>query len=115
MTRAFGFGLFLAACVALAACGSDEKKPPPVDPKAPPAGSSAAFKDGFAPGCAAGTQDAHSSSSSLTLSRGGDKEQAHRYASEPDYKAGWDGGYNACWGAEHRGSMIGDFNPFGWF
>jgi hypothetical protein len=86
----------LAALLALAACGDDKNK---VDPRVAPAGS-AAFKDGYAAGCAVGIRDAD---------HPGDRLQAgatsgagsERYAKDLEFKRGWDKGYFACYDDEN--------------
>lgn len=67
-----------------------------VNPRIPPPGTPD-FRDGYFAGCPSGYADA---------GRDG-YEQAYRkdparYATEPDYRQGWDHGHNACYEDEKR-------------
>jgi len=98
--------LILASVVVLASCGGgdDEKK---VDPLAPPADSSAAFKEGYAKGCPAGTDAA--------AKQGGNWAGAkvdERYGRDLDYKSGWDKGYFTCYDHARHGSFFSGLDIF---
>lgn len=76
-----------------------------VNPQVPPPGS-AAFQLGYLRGCAAGFADAgRDGYHSLYVADGRDST---RYASDADYRGGWDRGHAACFEEEHRApAMIG--------
>jgi hypothetical protein len=78
----------VAVAFALAACtGSDL-----VNPQVTPPGSSIAFADGYSPGCLSGFTDANRTGYENTYSK-----DAGRYATDGEYRAGWDKGHDACY------------------
>ncbi len=103
-----GVILLSMALAVLAACGGggDSKKPAP-DPRQPPPNSSASFKEGYEQGCPAGTQSADASSSGWTNAK-----SDPRYATDLDFKKGWDQGFFTCQGLSRNSSFFGGLNPF---
>ncbi|MFI4988970.1 MAG: hypothetical protein ACHQF3_16205 [Alphaproteobacteria bacterium] len=99
--------LLLAATAALGACGGGDKKEPPPDPRAPPANSSATFKEGYEIGCPAGIESASASSSGWTNAK-----SDPRYASDLEFKKGWDQGFFTCQSQARNKSLFGGLNPF---
>jgi hypothetical protein len=92
-------GKFLAGLIAMAVValpllvfGGDL-----TSPQQPPPGSSRAFRDGYTDGCLTGFQDARRDG----YQQSGRKD-AERYLRDPDYKAGYDAAYKACYEEERR-------------
>jgi hypothetical protein len=82
--------------VVLVACLSRGCASGLVKPRGPPAGSDA-FQEGYLHGCNSGYSDAD---------RVGYKNRyavdQQRYASDADYRSGWEQGHNACYEDERR-------------
>jgi hypothetical protein len=78
----------IAIAVALSACTGGNL----VNPQITPPGSSIAFADGYSPGCLSGFDDANRTGYENAYSK-----DAERYATEGEYRAGWDRGHDACY------------------
>jgi len=89
---------FRPLCVAaiflsLAACTGEKL----VNPEVTPPGSSVSFADGYTPGCLSGFADANRVGYENSYTKDVD-----RYASDPEYRAGWNQGHDACYLEEQR-------------
>lgn len=72
-----------------------------VNPLVPPPGGTPAFNDGYVDGCWTGLADAGREGYYLTL-----RKDARRYASDADYKSGFDQAYPLCYEEERRHPKI---------
>jgi hypothetical protein len=97
-------GLVLGAGAGLAACNG----PVPDNPRLPPAGSSASFSEAYLYGCEAGSHDANPSGYVDKAPRD-DK----RYASDAEYRKGWDQGHASCYEDELRAPVMQDLDGGG--
>ncbi len=91
-------GLVLAAWLSTAPAGAL------VNPQVPPPGQSDAFNEGYVDGCRTGFQDAGRDG----YQTAGRKDE-NRYAATPDYKAGFDRAYKACFEEEKRNPKLFPF------
>jgi hypothetical protein len=91
--------LVLCASTWLAACNG----PVPVNPRVPPVGSNAAFSEAYIYGCESGSHDANPSG---YVDKG--SKDLKRYASDVDYKKGWDQGQAACYEDELKAPVMQD-------
>jgi hypothetical protein len=85
-------GGFLALA-ALAACQGG----PGAAPWSPPAGQSQAFNDGYVQGCLTGYMDAERDGTVIEQLR-----DEKRYATDADYRAGFEQAHTACYEEEKR-------------
>ena len=81
----------VAAVVLMNACATNM-----VNPQVPPPGSES-FKVGYLNGCASGFKDARREGYELNYIK-----DEKRYASDGDYRGGWDKGHTACYEEEIR-------------
>jgi hypothetical protein len=81
----------VCAAAVLAAC-----TPGLVNPAVPPPGTES-FQEGYIQGCASGYQDARREGYVAAYHK-----DAARYASEADYRLGWDEGHDRCYQDEMR-------------
>lgn len=75
----------------VAACATDLR-----NPQVPPPGSES-FVEGYLNGCPSGFADAGREGAEQSYVK-----DAKRYATEPDYRSGWDAGHLACYEEERR-------------
>lgn len=86
--KPFRMSAAVALIFTLAACTGGNF----VNPLVTPPGSSVAFADGYSPGCLSGFKDAYRTGYENAY----DKD-VERYATDSEYRAGWDRGHDACY------------------
>jgi hypothetical protein len=89
--RATRWSCFLGVVGLVCAC-----TPGMVNPEVPPPGSPT-FQDGYLNGCASGFSDAGRPGYQTSYVK-----DEKRYASDADYRKGWDDGYHACFEEQTR-------------